>query len=151
MDDRNLDGPFCSTPATSNRRSVLQRIAGLGMGAFAVALIAPTDAVAARRGYSGPTIAGGAYLIWVTEGAFPGEIQTGIMRGAGSSGAITFYNGLSSDLEIEVVPPESGTVSDTLQSGWSLRVPIHHPGAVHWRVWRSGDEPGEFRILDFPG
>jgi hypothetical protein len=130
----------------SDRRTLLKQLFGFGIGiagAFQVG-----SASAARRGHSSPNLVGGGYVIVITEGRFPGEIETAISP-AGGGRAILITNFASSDVEVEIIQPDSGPSTYLLRSSWSLRVPIDHPGTVRWRVWRIGDTPGDYRIIDF--
>ncbi len=91
----------------------------------------------------------GGYVIAVTAGRVPGEIETAALWQQPGEGRSIFTNLTEWDIETEVIPPDSGPSTTLLRSSWSLRVPIDHPGTARWRVWRTGDTPGDYQIIDF--
>ena len=147
MNDRQMNSSPHEARTGVSRRWALRRLLGLGAGAFGAVTIRQQEIHAARRGYSGPSASG--YVIVVTGGDRPGTLQTrlyvsGLVRG------MTFVNYTASSIEVEVVPPESAANRNTLDPNWSFLIRIEHAGRVLWRVWRTGDEPGTYEILDFP-
>jgi hypothetical protein len=130
----------------TDRRTFLTQLFGFVVGIAGALHLG--SASAARRGHSSANLLGGGYVIAVTAGRVPGEIETAVYGAAGGR-AIIFTNLTEWDIETEVIPPDSGPSTTLLRSSWSLRVPIDHPGTARWRVWRTGDTPGDYQIIDY--
>ena len=136
-----------TTVVKGNRRTFLKHLIGFGIGVTGAVRVGSVSA--ARRGYSSSSLSTGGYVIVITDGHFPGEIETAISRAIVGGRAIVLTNFSTSDVEAEVIQPDSDPSTYLLRSGWSLRVPIDQPGTVRWRVWRTGDIPGDYQIIDF--
>lgn len=150
MDDRQFRLWASVLEGRRSRRAALKSALGIGAGVAAGGIL--HDADAARRGYAGPNASvGTGIVVAILEGDVPGTIEYRIVPSTSVGGrAVVFYNGTRSDLELELLPPDASALQQTLRSDASLLIRIQHPGVVRFRAWHPGEQPGEFREVDFP-